>query len=166
MKLQYRIEPMEAFRVVGMKIATTNENQKGYQDIPAFWSEVIGSGQQMKILSLMDQGPTGLLGINIYNTDKTDVQKFDYYIACASTKSIPDDMCEVTIPALTWAIFPCKRGEEGQVMGQIVTDWLPTSDYYLVNTGYETGKMNGGAPDIEVYSEGEDVEIWIAVESK
>lgn len=51
-------------------------------------------------------------------------------------------------------------------MGQIVTEWLPAADYRRVNTGYETGMMSGGAPDIEVYSEGDDVEIWIAVTSK
>ena len=166
MSIEHRIETMESFRVVGRKISTSNENGKGYQEIPAFWGELLGTGGQMEILPLMDQKPYGLLGINVYNTEPADAQKFDYYIACASDKQTPEGFFEYTVPALTWAVFPCKRGEEVRVMGEIVTDWLPQSEYDLVNSGYETGAMAGGAPDIEVYSEGDDVEIWIAVKKK
>jgi len=166
MSLNYRIEEMDSFRVVGVKYETTNENGKGMQDIPAFWGELTGSGRQMDILPLMNNKPYGLLGINVYNTDPEDARKFDYYIACASDQAVPEGMAEYTVPAYTWGVFPCKNSEVGQVMVQIVTDWLPGSGYELVNSGYDTGIMTGGAPDMEVYSEGDDVEIWIAVREK
>lgn len=164
MSLKHRIEKMEAFRVVGLKMATTNENGQGMQDIPTFWGELMQSGKQLAVLPLMNRRPFGLLGINVYNTDPADARKFDYYVACASDLPVPQGMAEYTVPALTWGVFPCKREAVGDTMVRIVTDWLPGSGYSLVNSGYETGVMAGGAPDMEIYSEGDDVEIWIAVQ--
>lgn len=166
MPLEYRIASMDSFRVVGVMSPTTNEDGKGMQDIPALWGELVSSGKQLEILPLMSRKPYGLLGINVYNTDAGDARKFDYYIACASDQPAPEGMCEYTVPAYTWGIFPCRRAQVGEVMLRIVTDWLPTSKYELVNTGYESGFMQGGAPDIEVYGESDDVEIWIAVNEK
>ena len=85
-------------------------------------------------------------------------------IACSSGKAVPEGMTEYTVAAHTWAIFPCKQAQIGEVMVKIVTDWLPTAGYQFGNSGYETGYMEGGAPDMEVYGEGDDVEIWVAVQ--
>lgn len=161
--MDYRIEKMDEFRMVGAVMHTTNEGGKGMQDIPAFWGETVGAGRQTGILALMNRQPFGLLGASVYNTDSADAQKFDYYIACATDQAAPEGMAEYAVPAHTWAVFPCKQPEIGQVMVQIVTDWLPTSGYELVNSGYETGFIAGGAPDLEVYGQGDDVEIWVAV---
>lgn len=164
--MEYRVESWEEFRVVGIVTQTTNEDNKGMQDVPAFWGETVSNNRQTDILPLMNQQPFGLLGINAYNTDSGDARKFNYYIACATDQAVPEGMAEYTVPAHTWAIFPCKQEEIGKVMVRIVTDWLPTSGYQLVNSGYETGYMEGGAPDLERYGEGDDVEIWVAVQQQ
>lgn len=67
------------------------------------------------------------------------------------------------VPALTWAIFSC-QGEFPKVMqdtmAKIAADWLPSSDYELVEapgisfTGDLSDRRN-------VYSE-----IWVAVKKK
>mgnify|MGYP003623930814 CR=1 FL=1 len=163
MAMEHRIEKMDSFRIVGVKMVTTNKEGKGMQDIPAFWGELIQHNKQLEIVPLMNKAPFGLMGVNVYNTYDDDAYKFDYYIACSTDQPVPEGMAEYTVPALTWAIFPGKSDEVQKVMVGIVTEWLPTSGHELVNTGYETGSMEGGAPDIEVYGEGDDVEIWVAI---
>lgn len=164
--MNYRIEEMGTFRVVGLVIHTTNESMEGYQKIPAFWGEVMQGNKQLEILNLMNHPPFGLIGVNAYNTDLEDARKFDYYIACSTDKSVPEGMAEYTVPASKWAVFLCKREEIGQVEARIVTEWLPTSGYELLNSGYETGDMKSGAPDLEVYGQDGHAEVWVAVKGK
>lgn len=166
MALEYRIEKADSFRIVGFKCSTTNEDGAGLKEVPEFWGKVMSSGSYVGIMPLMNQKPFGLLGVNVYNTCPENGKKFDYYIACSTTKKTPQGMSEYTISAYTWAVFPCKRQEASEVMLKIVTDWLPGSGYDLVNTGYESGDMTGGAPDLEVYSQSDDMEIWIALKDK
>ena len=162
--MDYRIEKMDAFRIVGLKLHTTTENGQGMKDIPAFWGDAMVQGKQMRILPLMDTVPMGLLGVSVYNRVADDAKIFDYYIACASTKPLPEGMDEYTVPAATWAVFPCTRENMGQVQMDIFTQWMPGSGYRGLNSGYETGEMKSGAPDMELYRQGEDVEIWVPVE--
>ncbi|GCF93851.1 hypothetical protein NRIC_17420 [Enterococcus florum] len=163
--MNHRIEKMDAFRIVGVKLRSTNENMQGMKDIPAFWGEVMSQKKQMQILPLMNAAPMGLLGVSVYNSDANDAKVFDYYIACATTKATPEGMEEYTVPAATWAVFPCKKEEMGHVQMDIFTQWMPTSGYRGLNSGYETGAMNSAAPDIELYTQGDDVEIWVPVEN-
>lgn len=167
MGLLYRIEKMEAFRVVGVVSHTTNENGICMQQIPKLWRELIEKGKDNEVMSLNNQSPLGLIGLNVYNTVADDAKKFDYYIACASDKAVPEGMVEYTVPAATWAVFPCKSKEEtSSVEILIVTEWQPTSDYKLVNTGYETGNMSSKAPDLEVYKTDGTAEVWVTVVEK
>ena len=166
MSMEYRIEEMAAFRVVGLAISTTNENGEGMQKLPEFWGNVIQNNKQMDIVGLMNKPPFGLLGVNVYNTDPKNPQKFDYYIACSSDQPLPEGMKEYTVPEATWAVFPCKRDKIGETEVRVVMEWQKTAEYELLNTGYETGDMVSSAPDIEVYGQGDDVEVWVAVRKK
>lgn len=166
MSLEFRIEKRDAFRVIGVMKHTTNENNAGMTAVPRFWGEVIQQGKNMEIVALMNQQPFGLMGVNVYNTDTADPKKFDYYIACATDKPVPDGMAEYTVPAATWAVFPCKRTETASVEVRIVTEWQPTSGYELLNSGYDTGEMKSGAPDLEIYDDKDNAEVWIAVREK
>lgn len=161
--MKHRIEKMNAFRLVGFKARTTNAEGQGMKDIPAFWGEVMAQNRQMEILPLMDAAPLGLLGVSVYNVDQADAKVFDYYIAVATTKPAPHGMEETTVPAATWAVFSCKRETMGEVQIKIFTDWMPTSGYRPLNSGYETGAMRSAAPDIELYTQTDDVEIWVPV---
>jgi AraC family transcriptional regulator len=90
--------------------------------------------------------------------------KFDYYIAAATGKPVPEGAEEFIIPAATWAIFECIGPMPQAIQDlqrRIVTEWLPSS-------GYEYGK----APDIEVYYDEDSTkpdtrsEVWIPVINK
>lgn len=164
--MEFRMEELKEFKIAGYKVSSTNENMQGMKDCPAFWGKIIGEGKHIEVANLIDRMPFGLLGLSVYNTDKEDPQKFDYYIAAATTKETPKDMCEYTVPACTWAVFPTTRENSGKTQFDIVTKWAPQSDYELINSGYETGNIVSGAPDIEVHSQGDEVEIWVAVRKK
>jgi len=164
--MEYRIEKLDAFRIVGMVVHTTVENEDGMYAIPAMWNDIFKKGKNHEIFDLMDQHPQELLGVSVYNTDIQDARKFDYYIATASKKPVPEGMNEYIVPAATWAAFPCKLEDIHKVETDIVTNWHGNSGYNILNAGYETGYMNSKAPDLEVYLEDGTVEVWVAVEKR
>lgn len=166
MSLEFRIEKMDAFRVVGIVIHTTNENDECRTVVPSLWSEVIQHGKNNEIATLMNQPPFGLIGVNVYNTDLSDPRKFDYYVACATDKPVPKGMVEYTVPATTWAVFPCKTTETADVEVRIVNEWQFTSGYEVINVGYDTGEMRSQAPDLEVHGQDGFSEVWAAVRKK
>lgn len=152
--LNYRIEQKNAFRIVGIKLHTTMENGESYQSVPAFWGKLMQDGGPNSILALMNKEPMGLLGVSNYNPDFS-TSTFDYYIACATDRPVPEGMDEFGVPACTWAVFSC--GSQGadaiqKLQQRIVMEWLPTS-------GFEFAK----APDIEVYGANGEVDIWLPV---
>jgi AraC family transcriptional regulator len=166
MSLEFRIEKMDAFRVVGVAIHTTTKDDCCRTEVPTLWGEVINSGKINEISALSNQFPIGLMGINSYNTDPMDTKKFDYYIASATDKLVPEGMVEYMVPATTWAVFPCQRTEIADVEIRIFTEWQLTSGYEVLNTGYETGEMKSQAPDMEVHSQDGTAEVWTAVRKK
>lgn len=166
MSLEFRIEKMNAYRVVGVVVHTTTENDSCVKEVPLLWGEVIQQGRIDEIVALSNQSPFGLIGINSYNTDPVNPKKFDYYIASSTDKPVPKGMVEYMVPAATWAVFPCKRTEIAAVEVCIVNEWQLTSGYEVLNTGYETGEMKSQAPDLEVHGQDETAEVWAAVRKR
>ena len=165
--MDYRIVELDNFKLAGFKKASTNEKQQGMKDCPALWNEVMSSGKHELLLPLINHEPYGLIGASFYNVDTTDAKKFDYYIAVATTSQIPEELTEVEVPANSWAVFPCTRKTSGKTQFAIVTQWAAqTNDYELLNTGYATGEMVSAGPDLEVYGQGDEVEIWVPVRKK
>ena len=166
MSLEFRIEKMNAFRVVGIVVHTSMENNSCMTEVPSLWVEVIQQGKINEIAALSSQAPFGLIGISSYNTDINNPKKFDYYIAISTDKPVPNGMVEYMVPAATWAVFPCKRTEVAAVEVRIVNEWQLTSDYEVLNKGYETGEIKSQAPDMEVHGQDENAEVWVAVRKK
>lgn len=166
MDLPFRIETRESFRVVGYKIQTTNHKREGRKAIPSHWSMFKEEGLETPLLALANQEPQGLFGINIYNTDEADSRKFEYMIAVSSDGDIQGELTAYTVPAMTWAVFPCMLETIGKTEAMAISKWLPKSKYRPLNKGYLTGRMKSGAPDIEHYGKDGLVEVWVAVEEK
>ncbi|MFV0392807.1 MAG: GyrI-like domain-containing protein [Coprobacillaceae bacterium] len=165
--MKFRIEEKEAFKLVGIMLTTTNEKRTGYREVPKLWEQVIkNENQRNELLSYMDIQPFGMIGASVYNIDSDDARKFEYYIGCASSKETPSNLKEYIVPACTWAIFPCKNSDVGKTEFNIVAKWQPTSEYELLNSGYETGYMKSLAPDLAVHGQGDDAEVWVAVKRK
>ena len=162
----FRIENKDSFRVVGYLIKTTNQKGEGRKVIPLHWSKIRENHLESSLLKLADRETDGLFGINIYNTDPGDTRIFEYIIAVSSDHAAPDELAEYTVPAMTWAVFPCTRETIGRTEARAITKWLPKSKYRPLNKGYITGRMKSGAPDIEYYGKDGRVEVWIAVREK
>ncbi|WP_418710418.1 GyrI-like domain-containing protein [Allofournierella sp.] len=162
----FRIEKRESFRVVGSLLQTTNQRGEGRRAIPAHWAGFRAEHREQALLALAKQEPQGLFGINLYNTDPADPRKFEYLIAVSSDRDAPEGFVEYTVPAMTWAVFPCTLETLGKTEAMAISKWLPKSDYRPLNKGYLTGRMKAGAPDVEHYGKDGLVEVWIAVREK
>lgn len=156
-EMNYRIETMESFRIVGVKLRAnwSPEKQEGFTEVPKFWAKHAQLGTIPQLCEIMDPSMPGILGVSA--GDWQHEGQFDYYIAVASDKSAPEGMVAYEVPACTWAIFECKGPMPTAIQSlqqRVVTEWLPGSGYQYAN-----------APDIEQYSGGdqssEDYKSWV-----
>lgn len=158
--MDYRLVKKEAFTVLGVsKMFGYGEAKK---EIPPFWQEHYASGNGKYVC--------GMFGINI------DIQKgnekFEYMIADPYNPSmdIPEGFVVKTIPAFTWAVFPCQGGLPNSLQDlntKIFSQWLSESREYEIAEGYcvemydDPEKYPKGTEDDNYYTE-----IWIPVKKK
>lgn len=157
--MNYRVQEMEGFRVVGIKESVTTVNGENYKIIPQMWADLSRETCE-QILALSDREPDGILGV----CADMDGELFDYWIAAATSKPCPEGLQALEIPACTWAIFEATGplpGAMQELYGRIYTEWLPTS-------GYE----HAPAPEIEWYSDGDTSSatyksaVWVPILKK
>lgn len=158
--MDYRIVKKEAFTILGVAKEFNYENAK--QEIPLFWQEHYSSGKGKYVC--------GMFGVNI-DTQMGD-EKFEYLIADAYNPAIdiPDGFEVKTIPAFTWAVFPCKGALPDSLQDvntKIFSEWLPALQDFEFAAGYciemydDSSKYPNGTSDENYYSE-----IWIPVKKK
>lgn len=158
--MEYRIVKKEAFSVLGVSKMFCYENAK--QEVSQFWQEHYSSGKGEDVC--------GMFGINI------DLQMgnetFEYLIADVynPSKDIPDGFVVKTIPAFTWAVFPCRGAlphSLQDVNTKIFSEWLPALQEYEFAAGYcvemydAPDKYPNGTQDDNYYTE-----IWLPVKKK
>ncbi len=158
-EMNYKIVHKEAFRVVGVMRHYDLSVEESFAQVPQFWAQTAQNGNMQKLIGLCDQEP-GIMGVCTCMNGRD----FDYYIACATDKRVPEGMVDYTVPACDWAIFECIGAMPEaiqQLQKRIVSEWLPTSGYEYAD-----------APDIEVYSQGDmsspdyRSEVWLPVAKK
>lgn len=156
-EMNYRIEKKDAFRMVGAKEHMNVNVEESFGRVPQFWGETFQNGKFEIICQLSNQEPSGVLGVSTCMNGKD----FDYYIASATDKPVPENMYEYEVPAATWAIFECIGPMPNAIQDlqkRIITEWLPTSGYEYAD-----------APDIEVYPAGDTTsptyktEVWLPI---
>jgi len=155
--MDYKIADKEAFTVIGVSRMFRYEDS--LQKIPAFWTEHFQSGMGEQIC--------GVYGMCIESKDGDN--EFEYLIADPYTegREVTKGLVLKTIPAHTWAIFPCKGALPKalqDVNGKIFSEWLPNSKDYEIAAGYNIEMYSDprglpmGTQDENYYSE-----IWIPV---
>ncbi len=127
--MDYRITKKEAFTVLAVSREFSYQNAK--QDIPLFYQEHYASGNGKYVC--------GMFGINI--DPQMGNQRFEYLIADIYNPAIdiPKGFVVKTIPAFTWAVFPCKGALPQALQGvneKIFSEWLPTLHDYEFAAGY------------------------------
>ncbi len=147
--MEYRIEEKAAFTVMGRKRSFNNET--AYHEIPKFWQEHMKDGGCEIVC--------GMYGLCI----DSDGSNFDYLIAdnYLPWKEIGGGYETRTLPAGTWAVFPCKMKNLQDTNTRMWKEWLPNCKEYKL----------GGNYNIEMYAppckedNGESYcEIWLPIE--
>lgn len=155
-----RIQKKEAFTVLCR--AKTFRYEEGAEQVPRFWAEHFRTGGGETV--------HGMYGINL---DKSmGGSEFEYLIAdnYDPVKEIPAGFITRTIPAYTWAVFPC-TGKMPQALmelnRQIFSQWLPVNTDYRIAAGInvemysDASRFENGAQDQDYYCE-----VWLPVEKK
>ena len=158
--MDYRITKKDSFTVIGSAKEFSYEHAK--QEIPAFWQEHYATGKGQHVC--------GMFGINI--DEQMGHEKFEYLIADIynPVTDIPEGFVTKTIPAFTWAVFPCKGAMPNSLQDvntKIFSEWLPALKEYEFAAGYciemydAPDKYPKGTQDENYYAE-----IWIPVKRK
>lgn len=155
-----RIQKKEAFTVLCR--AKTFRYEEGAEQVPRFWAEHFRTGGGETV--------HGMYGINL--DESMGSSEFEYLIAdnYDPVKEIPAGFITRTIPAYTWAVFPC-TGKMPQALmelnRQIFSQWLPVNTDYRIAAGInvemysDASRFENGAQDQDYYCE-----VWLPVEKK
>lgn len=158
--MEYKIVKKEAFTVLGAKNTFSYENAK--EEVPKFWQEHYAAGNGKYVC--------GMFGINM--DEQMGGDTFEYMIADMYNpqQEVPKGLMTKTIPAFTWAVFPCRGAMPDalqDVNTKIFSEWLPALKEYEFAAGYciemydDAAKYEKGTQDENYYSE-----IWIPVKEK
>lgn len=158
--MDYKIVQKEQFTIVGA--ANVFKYDEAAEVVPKMWADFSQSPLSQKICPLY--------GVNI--DEEMGGNSFEYLIAdnFDPTKEVPAGAVTKTIPAFTWAVFPC-HGPMPQkiqtVNEEIFSQWLPGNTDYEIAAGYniemyaDPTKYPQGTADKGYYCE-----IWIPVRRK
>ncbi|WP_062106082.1 AraC family transcriptional regulator [Bacillus niameyensis] len=163
--MDYRIEKKESFKIVGVKKRVPIQFEGENQEIIKLAKSI--THEQREILySYANMEPNQIVSAS-YSFDDVRMEEkggLDHMIGVLTTRELDSKKFDtVEVPALTWAVFSSK-GEFPKVMqdtwGKIVSEWLPSSDYELVE-----------APEISFTGDLSDrsnvhSEIWIAIKKR
>lgn len=158
--MDYRITKKESFTVLGASRTFGYENAK--RDIPAFWQEHYAQGRGRYV--------DGMFGVNI--DCFMGHESFEYLIADLYNPAmdIPEGFVVKTIPAFTWAVFPCIGPIPDALQNintRIFSEWLPALKEYEFAAGYciemydRPDKYPEGTSDANYRTE-----IWIPIARK
>lgn len=155
-EMEYRMEKKEAIRIVGVKASIGGNFKENFIAVPQLWQKAAEDGTVARLAAMINREPMGILGVSagVVGSDN-----WEYYIAVATDAPAGDGLCEYTIPACNWAVFP-GHGPMPTAIQELercaATEWLPTSGYEYAD-----------AADIEVYLDANPIdskfEVWIPV---
>lgn len=147
--MDYRIEQKAAFTVMGKKRSFNTETS--YQEIPKFWEEHMKSGGSEIVC--------GMFGLCM----DMNGSYFDYLIAdnYLPWKEVPHGYETRTLPAGTWAVFPCKMKSLQDTNTRMWKEWLPNCKDYKLGGDYNIELY---APPCEEDAAESYCELWLPIE--
>lgn len=161
-KMNYKIEKMDAFKIIGMERMFSYENS--YAEIPVFWTEYCTKYCEKYSKILGGSCNIGKYGVCIEDTNRT--KQFAYMIGGDyHDEIVPDGLMVAEIPPQTWAKFECTGPLPASLQSvntRIFHEWLPGNPKYEIAAGF----------NIELYTEGDTSsqdyisEIWVPVKEK
>jgi len=150
--MEYKIVEKEAFEVFG--VVKDFSYETSYKEVPGFWDDHHNSEDGKYVC--------GMFGICF--DEKSENKTFKYMIADTldAGRTVPDRLTKKTIPANTWAVFPCIGAMPKalqDVNAKIWNEWLPNCREYEISGDYNVEMYSGADTGSEDYYS----EIWIPV---
>ncbi|NLW24413.1 MAG: AraC family transcriptional regulator [Clostridia bacterium] len=164
--MEFRIENKPAFYFVGVSKRVPMQFEGVNNEIIKL-AESITDEQKKEMHSLQNMEPYEIVNVS-YDADCNFLKEegeLTHLIGVLTTENQISDLLEkIPVPACTWAIFP----NEGpfpstlqETMAKIYSEWLPSSDYEIINAPtFSFTKMND-LKEAYAYSE-----VWIPVRKK
>ncbi|SET60020.1 AraC family transcriptional regulator [Natronincola peptidivorans] len=164
-EMNYRIVEKEAFRIVGLMKRVPLIYHGVNPAIAAMWESLTDETiQQLKALSNIE--PFGMISgsTNFSEGRMEEKGELDHYIGVATTEKSPENLAQLEVPALTWAVFEAVGPFPDtlqDVWGRIYSEWFLSSSY-----------QQAEGPEI-LWNEDKDLnspnfksEIWIPVSKR
>lgn len=158
--MEYKIVKKDGFTLIGAaKVFSYDEAEMA---VPALWAEYHQSGKGDIVCSTY--------GVSI--DEDMGGNRFTYLIGdnYDPAGEVPEGYTTRTIPAYTWAVFPCKGAASRSmpdVHRKIFAEWLPGCKEYEIAAGYNIEMYSDplayakGAEDDAYYGE-----VWVPVRQK
>ena len=128
--MNYRLEELDGLRIAGRKFEV--DTKHAFDIVPGIWQREMESGFLPKLIGMSWEKPKckleSLLGV-IGSKPRIHDETFDYFIGVRYEDEIPEGMEELTLPPLTWAVFP----DVLDAWKRLYTQWLPGSGYDLAD---------------------------------
>lgn len=164
--MEYRIVDMPAFNLVGVSKRVPMQFEGVNQEIVKL-AESITEEQRREMHSLQNMEPYRVVNAS-YDADyqfRKEEGYLTHLIGVLTTEEqISEQLDKVPVPACTWAVFPNQGPFPStlqQTMARIYAEWLPSSDYEVLNLPHfsftEMDKPQRG----HAYSE-----VWVPVQNK
>lgn len=126
--MNYRVEQREAFEMFGVYGNVSTDMEKAFIEVPEFCRKCDDDGSVDRMNELLGRGHDTWLHAALYDhTETTFKYMICYYVP--KTAQIPEIYTRLSVPALTWAIFPEPNGEIQNLWRRIYSEWFPTSEY-------------------------------------
>jgi AraC family transcriptional regulator len=156
-EMDYRIEQRGPFEMFGVWAEVRQNLDDAFADVPRFRMQCDDDGSTEEINRLLGRFGDSLLHAALFDfTGETFKYMVGYFLP--KGLQIPERFTKLSVPALTWAIFPEPNCELQKLWRRIASEWFPTS-------GYEAAE----GPQLEMFY-GTPMrtmgEIWIPVRKK
>ncbi|MFT9496035.1 AraC family transcriptional regulator [Anaerosolibacter sp.] len=132
-EMDYRIVEKDAFRIVGIKKRVSIVFNGVNPEIAAMWKS-LNEEMILELKGFSNVEPSGLISASTNFSEGRMEEKgeLDHYIGAATTRECPDNLAQLEVPALTWAVFEAVGSFPAtlqNVWGRIYSEWFPSSNY-------------------------------------
>ena len=136
-EMKYRIEQREAFEMFGLFGEINRGMEKAFKEVPAFRLKCDEDGSVDQMNELLGRFHDTLLHAALYDHTEATMK----YMICYNLPKnleLPERFTKLSVPALTWAIFPEPDLEMPKLWKRIYSEWFPASEYEQVEgPGFE-----------------------------
>jgi AraC family transcriptional regulator len=158
-EMNYRIEQRGSFEMFGVYGFINADQKTAFSEVPQFRIKCDDDGSVDLMNDLLGRFGDTMLHAALYDHTK---ESFKYMVCYHLPKGleIPERFTKLSVPTLTWAIFPEPQCDMQKLWERIYSEWFPTSEYEQVE-----------GPSFEMYygmarHGNVSGEIWIPVKKK